>query len=218
MKKTIVLFVLFLSCNLFAQEFDTKPMFSKFRFSVLGGANFNTKSILGGALQLGVKTNITPEINMKISVGYFNVFERKEYLIKSYSFFNIDNIEGYQLNTYSINQLRYDIFPINLGIEYTILKDDFSPFGIFEIGYNFYSKEEQIAKSTGGKIFDNKNEIPNEYLNSAPNTLTGSSFGMGLGLGIKYKITSSLDLNIRYIYRYNDSIINNDQILLGITF
>jgi opacity protein-like surface antigen len=218
MKTIIVLFLFGFLTITFSQDIQDSKMFSKFNLSILGGANFKTIPTVGGTIQLEGKTNITPKINLNLSVGYSNMFEGKEYLIKSYSYFNIDNTAGYQLSTYSINKIKYSVVPVNLGIEYVLREDRLSPFGLLEIGYNFYSSQEQIVKSTGGEVFNNKNEIPAEYLNSVPKTLDGSSFGFGLGLGVKYIISSSLNINIRYVYRYNESIINTNQLLFGITF
>ncbi|MFC2083807.1 hypothetical protein ACFLS9_02000 [Bacteroidota bacterium] len=67
-------------------------------------------------------------------------------------------------------------------------------------------------------MYDNKNEIPIEYQNRVPNVSDGSNFTIGAGIGVLYKISSSLNLNIRYMYRFHDSIINVNQILVGITF
>jgi len=218
MKTLVFLFLFSIITNSFSQDTQNSTMFSNFNLSILGGVNFKTVPDVGGTLQLEGKTNITSEINLNLSVGYSSMYEDKEYMIKSYSYFNINNTEGYQLNTYSINKIEYSVVPVNLGIEYVLREDNLSPFGILEIGYSFYSSQEQVVKSTGGEVFYNKNEIPVEYLNSAPKTIDGSSFGLGLGLGIKYKISPSFNINIRYVYRYNKSIIHTNQILLGITF
>lgn len=216
MKKLFFLMIILVPHIMVAQNMQDKKMFTKFSFSLLGGPNFNSLSTVGGSLQFEVKTNITSRIYLKISTGFSSIFEDKEYLIKSYSYFNIENKEGYQLKTYFINQLQYSVIPLNIGIDYFLNENNFSPFGIFEIGYNFYSREEQILSSTSGAIYDNKSEIPREYLNTAPKTLDETSFGIGIGAGVSYKISASLELTVRYMYRYFDAIINANQLLIGI--
>jgi opacity protein-like surface antigen len=66
--------------------------------------------------------------------------------------------------------------------------------------------------------FDTIGEIPTEYRNTAPALDDGSSFSIGVGVGARYILTDRMGLNIRYIYRYNDSIVNNNQLLIGLTF
>lgn len=218
MKKLFFLMLILVPHIMVAQIIQDQKMFTKFSFSLLGGLNFNSLSTLGGSLQIEGKINITSRIYLKLSTGFSSIFEDKEYLIKSYGYFNIENKEGYQLKTYSINQLEYSVIPLNIGIDYFLNENDFSPFGIFEIGYNFYSREEQILSSASGAIYHNKSDIPSEYLNNAPKTLDKTSWGIGLGVGMRYKISASFGLSARYMYRYYESIINTNQLLLGINF
>lgn len=218
MKKLIFLFLIFSLHIIFAQGTQSSKMFSGFYFSVLGGLNFNSVPTIGGSLQIEGKTNITSKIHLKISTGFSSIFNDKEYLIKSYRYFNIEGTEGYQLKTYSINQIQYSVILLNIGIEYFFTEDNFSPLGIFEIGHNFYSREEQILSSASGTVYYDKSDIPIEYLNSAPRTLNETSFGLGLGGGIRYKISASFELSVRYMYRYYDSIINVNQLLVGFNF
>lgn len=199
---------------------QSSKMFSKFKLSILGGINFNTIPTIGGYLQFEGKTNINSKINLKISVGYSGIFENKEYIIKTYSHFKIENDEGYILEKYYIDEIQYNVIPLNLGIEYFFTNKKISPFAIFELGYNFYNSEEQISKSIRGpESFDNINDIPIEYRNpQPPKIFDDSTIGVSLGLGINYKIFSSLECNIRYLFKYYDDIINTNQILFGITF
>lgn len=195
-------------------------MFSKFYLSILGGVNFNTIPTIGGSLQFEGKTNINSRINLKLSVGYSGIFENKEYIIKTYSHFKIENNEGYQLETYYIDKIQYNVIPLNLGIEYFFTNKKISPFAIFELGYNFYNGEEQISKGIiGPETYNSINEIPLEYRNPhPPKIFDDSTIGVSLGLGINYKISSSLEFNFRYLFKYYDDIININQILFGITF
>ena len=86
------------------------------------------------------------------------------------------------------------------------------------VGYNIYSAEEQIEGSGSGEVIDNIEDIPLEYQNPVPNVSDGSTFSIGTGIGVLYKISSSMNINIRYIYKYHDSLVNVNQILIGVTF
>src|SRR5690606_22052683 len=220
MKTVFIFFLIVFNSNLFSQDTKEAKIFSKFSFSILGGTNFNTIPTIGGSIRLEGKTNITSQIDMKLSAGFSSIFENKEYIIKTYSHFKIENIEGYRLETYTIDPIQYSVIPINFGFEYTLLENNLSPFAVFEFGYKLYSSEEQIAKGIiGPDTYNNENEIPFEYRNPPPpKTVDDSTIGLGLGLGIKYKISTTFELNVSYQYRYFDNIINTNQILLGVTF
>ena len=212
----LVLFFLF-SGSLFSQVVTKESPVSTFHLSILGGTNFTTISSIGGSLQIEGKTNLSENLFLKAYVGYSGIAEEKDYMIKSYSPVHIGNYDGYQLKTYSVNQIEYSVIPVNLGIEYFLSNSKITPFGVVELGYNFYSSEEQIKSSASSELFENKNEIPTEYKNNAPRTIDDSSFGVSAGVGLLYRISSSFNVNIRYLYRYNDSLIDVNQILLGIT-
>ena len=218
MKKLAILISLFLNSVLFCQETNNVKPFTNINLGILGGGNFNSIPTLGGSLILEGKSNISSQSILKISIGFSSLFENNSYQIKSYSHFIIDNIEGYQLTTYDIDKIQYSIIPINLGFEYVFSNNQISPFGIIELGYNFYSGEEQVAMSTSGQYFNTLEEVPNNYRNPAPKTFDDNSYSLGLGMGIKYKLTLNMDLNIRYMFRYNDKILNSNQILFGISF
>ena len=46
---------------------------------------------------------------------------------------------------------------------------------------------------------------------------TETCYGLGAGIGIRYKISQSFALEMIYVYRYHDKIINSHQLLFGIT-
>lgn len=218
MKNIILALLLMISSQIYAQESKVLKPFSAFKFGVLGGSNFNTIPTLGGAFQIEAKTNITSSLFAKISFGYSSTFENNEYEIKTYHVSNIGGVEGYQTYSYKVDKIEYSIFPINLGLEYILLGDIISPFAVFEVGYNIISSEEQVVTSGSGTVYNSIGEIPIEYKTPMHSLTEGEYLGIGIGLGVIYKITSSLDLSIRYVYRYNDSIINSNYILLGVSF
>jgi opacity protein-like surface antigen len=212
------LILLALNNILLSQDNQNLNTFSKMNVSILGGVNFSKDTDLGGSIQLEGKTNLCSHLNLKLSVGYSLIREDASYTIKSYSHFIIDNIEGYHLDTYDVNEIQHSVIPINVGVEYTLNDNAFSPYGVFELGYSFYSSEQQFASSTSGIWYETEEEVPPEYRNPAPNVTDDSCFGLGAGIGVKYKISNSLTLNVLYMYRYFDKIINTNQLLFGITF
>ena len=218
MKLSTAFFFLVFSVGSVAQNLQNTSAFSEFTMSFLGGVNFNKIPTVGGSMQFEGKTNITSSLNLKISLGYSGTFEEKKYTVKSHRYFKINDQEGYQLQTYSINKMKHTVFPVNIGMEYVFYKETFSPFGILETGYNFYNSEERVNKSESGQTFDNENSIPADYRNPAPGTIAGSSLGIGIGLGTKYNLSSTASIEFRYVYRWNDLIINTNQILVGLTF
>ena len=218
MKNIILAFLLVMPSLIYAQESEVFKPFSAFKFGVLGGTNFNTIPTLGSAFQIEAKTNLTPNLFAKVSIGYSSTFENNEYEIKTYHVSNIGGVEGYQTYSYRVDKIEYSIFPINLGLEYILMNNDISPFAVFEVGYNIISSEEQVVNSGSGTIYNSVDEMPNEFKTTVPSLTEGEYLGIGIGLGIVYKITSSMDLNVRYIYHFNDSIINSNYIMFGVTF
>ncbi|MFA7290004.1 MAG: outer membrane beta-barrel protein [Melioribacteraceae bacterium] len=217
MKKLIIIIFVF-SSIIYPQELQEGKSFSKFNMGILGGINFNTIPTVGSTFQFEGTTNLTSNLNLKIAIAYSNMFKESDYQIKSYNHFKIDNVEGYQEKTYKINRIQYSSIPINLGLEYTFDGEKILPYGLVEAGYNFFSIEEQIAAVGSGRYYNTEGEVPSEFRNKGPFTQDDSAFLFGIGAGVKYKISSSLALNIRYIYRYNDSIINTNQFLVGLNF
>lgn len=216
--KYILIIIFFYCTGLIAQGIKPEHT-SNFHFGISGGANFNTIPTIGGSLILEAKFNPMTNVNLKLSVGYQSIFENKKHLIKSHNSADLNDTQVYQLKTYSIDKTQYLVVPVNLGIEYTFVKNVISPYAIFELGYSFYSSEKQITKvATGGEIFNSLEEIPKEYRNPAIITNEGSGIDGALGLGLKYKLSSSLEINLRYLYQYFDGMPNANQVLFGITF
>ena len=218
MKNLFVLLILS-TINLAAQDFENRSMFSNFYFSVLGGTNFNTLPTAGAAIQFEVKSNISSKINTKVSIGYSVLYDDNYYEVKSYRFVSFDDYAKYHTRLLKVDRVKYRSIPIAIGAEYIFLKNRLSPFAVFELGYNYStSTTEGTAYEGIAGYYDTVNEIPEEYRKPAPALNDGSSFSMGIGLGFKYMLTERMDLNIRYVYHYNESIINNNQVLVGLTF
>jgi opacity protein-like surface antigen len=219
MKKLLVFFIMLISPTLLSQDFESNPAFSHFYFCVLGGTNFNTLPTAGTAISFEVKSNISTNINAKFSIGYSTLYDDNSYEVKSYRFVSFADYSKYHTILHKVDRIRYSIIPISIGTEYLITQSKLSPFALLEFGYNYSSSvTEGITHEGIAGYYDSVNEIPEEYRRTATALDDGSSFTFGIGLGLKYIITDRMDLNIRYIYHYNEAIINNNQILFGLTF
>ena len=209
--------MIFLAPILLAQDFEPTHTFSKIYIGVLGGINFNTIPTAGAAISFEIKSNVTSQINAKFSLGYSVLYDDNSYEVKSYYFQNFD--AKYHTRLLEVDRVKYTIVPVSLGAEYSFLKNKISPFALFEIGYNFSSSlAEGVTHDGIAGTYGTIEEVPEEYRNIATPLEDGSSFTVGIGAGIKYMLTERMDLNIRYIYHYNESIINNSQVLIGLTF
>lgn len=219
MKSSLVAFLIFLSPILVAQELEQNSIFSKVYFGVMGGTNFNTVPTAGTAINFEVKTNITSNLNAKFSVGYSTLYDDDSYEIKSSGLVSFENYSKYHTRLTLVDRVRYSIIPFAIGFEYLFTKSKFSPFGLFEVGYNISNStiEGKVHDGIAG-TFDTAEEVPEDYRKTAPALDDGSSITAGVGLGVKYKLTERMDLNIRYVYHYNEAIINNNQVLIGFTF
>lgn len=128
MKTASFLFVIFLSANsLFAQETSSR-IFSLFETGLYGGINFSTLSNSGTSFLLEGKTNLSSNLNAKLSIGYSKSYLLDSYQVKSYSSTSIQNVQKYQTRSYDVNKTRYSIIPITLGLEYIFHHDIFSPY------------------------------------------------------------------------------------------
>ncbi len=217
--KYINVFILCLfSFSLFAQEMEQHKIFSTFKLGILAGLNFSTLS--GGSFILEGKTNLTSNINVKLNAGYSTLNKKEGYNVKTNRFVSFDNYQKYSTESYDVDEINYDVFPISIGFEYIILKDNLSPYSVFEIGYNFYSYHTQISNGRSGfaGVYDTFDELPSEYKNKPPVISEDESYSIALGIGTNYKLNSAINLDVRYLYQFNKSLINTNLILVGINF
>lgn len=216
MKTMFVLFTAFIFSSALAQD---SKIFSSFDFGISAGSNFKTLTYPGASLLLEVRTPLAENLSLKLSGGFSLLFEDKSFVLRHYKFFSIQGIEGYSLNTQKIDKIEHSVIPFYVGAEYVFLKSDLSPFALLDIGYVYYTTEFEQSSYTTGERFDTIEEIPEEYRVSPPRLRkTGTFFGAGIGAGLKYKLTKSTELSLVYVFRYNDKIINSNNVLLGISF
>lgn len=216
MKNIIVpLFLLFSIC-LFAQENEQVRMFSTLKVGLLAGINFSDLS--GSSIVLEGKTNLTSNLNLKLSLGYSVINKKEGYTVQTYQHQIFANYDNYATVSYTIEKLNYDVFPISLGLEYFISRNVFSPYALLEAGYNFSNVHQERSGAYIGfaGYFDTFDQLPAAYKGAAPWISNDNSYRIAVGLGTTYKVTSNINLDLRYVFQYNKSIANNHLILLGI--
>ena len=216
MKKIIALSLLLLSTNLFAEENEQMNMFSKLKGEALAGVNFSTLS--GGSVILEGKINLTPNLNFTLSVGYSKINKKAGYNIMTFQHIQFDNVNEYATDTYNVDEINYDVFPVSLGIEYYFQHSVFSPYTLFEVGYNGvdYHQLTSVGVTGGAGYYNTFDQLPAAYKGTAPLISKNNSYRIAVGVGTTYKLTPFVSLDIRYLYQYNNSIENTNQILLGI--
>ena len=92
--------------------------FSIFDFGVYGGINFADVSEIGGAFNIEWKTNITPKLDLRASLGYYKSIESVDYKVLSSGEATIDSITFFIADSYDVTQWVYDVVPISIGLQY----------------------------------------------------------------------------------------------------
>lgn len=216
--KRIFLIVVILFTNISAQSVDTNNLFTKYYFGSFGGINFNTIPTIGGSLNFEASTRLFSNFNLKACVGYSIIYDDISYEVKGNKSFTIDSIKKIATYLYDVNKIQYTMIPVNIGVEYFILAGNLAPYIMAIIGYNFSNSEEQISKYYDGiaGIYDNIDEVPEEYKMPQTQLENGSSFTAGIGIGLRFNLSASTKIDIRYVYNYNANTINTNQFLIGL--
>ncbi len=218
MKKIIVLIIVLFSFCSFSQVNDKSEIFSSFKFGALAGVNLS--NLIGGVFTIEGKTNLTSNLNIKLSAGYSTINKKEGYNVKTYGPVVVNNVTTYQISSYNVDKILYDVFPVSVGFEYVFLHNNFSPYGIVETGYNFYTFHTQVSYNIipNGRSYNSAEEVPSEYKGTPPVITKAASYRFALGLGTTYKISNGINLDIRYLFQANKYIENTHQILFGINF
>ncbi len=216
MKKIFVLLIVLFSASLFAQENNNSKIFSGFHVGILAGVNYS--NLAGGSIVMEGKTNLSENLNVKLSVGYSTINKRDGYFYKSYGHIKFDSVDYYVASSNYVDEIIYHVFPVSIGFEYTFLHKKFSPYILLEGGINYYSFQTELSnsKSIFGGYFDTYNEVPSEYKVKPPVITEASSMRLAFGLGTTYTISRGVNLDIRYEFQSNKYIVNTHQILFGI--
>jgi len=217
MKK--ILFILsFISFNVLEAQ-ENKP-FSNFDIGFYGGINFyNTDNIRGDFL-VELKTNLISSLNLKASTGYFRTIQPYSYTntVRTYSENTIDTLPKFFAGKYNLVSKNYDIFPLTLGIQYNFNQSILSPYISIDAVYNFI---DAFIDTSPPEVwsYNSIDEIPAEFKeNQKYEKLPDNSYGIILGAGTSYQISSKLNLDVRYLFKYDNKIINTHHFIIGIYF
>ncbi|OGU27606.1 MAG: hypothetical protein A2057_16045 [Ignavibacteria bacterium GWA2_35_9] len=216
--KKILFVLLFISFNVLKAQ-ENKP-FSNFDIGFYGGINFyNTDNIRGDFL-VELKTNLISSLNLKASTGYFRTIQPYSYTntVRTYSENTIDTLPKFFAGKYNLVSKNYDIFPLTLGIQYNFNQSILSPYISIDAVYNFI---DAFIDTSPPEVwsYNSIDEIPAEFKeNQKYEKLPDNSYGIILGAGTSYQISSKLNLDVRYLFKYDNKIINTHHFIIGIYF
>jgi len=216
MKNLIALLFLFSLSTVFSQEKDTSNFFSSFGWGAYGGINSETFSEIGGTFLTEVTTNLSSNLNLKFSLGYYRSIKLENYRVKTYEKYGNDTITLYFSDEFNVTKTNYDIFPFSVGLKYMLKSQPFSPYLLFDLNYNLISasSDRSGGYSTYYSSFD---QIPDEYKPQYIFVHSDHSYGISLGIGTLYHITPKLNLDFRYFYKIDNKTINTHHIIVGIS-
>lgn len=215
--KKILFVLLFVSINVLnAQE---NKSFSNFDIGFYGGINFYTTDNIRGDMLVEAKTNLTPSLNLKASAGYFTTIQPYSYTVRKYAENTItDTLPIFFASKYNLVSKNYDIFPLTLGIQYIIAHSIFSPYISIDAVYNLINATIETSPPEVWS-YNSIDEVPAEFKETQKKEeLPNNSYGIILGAGTSYHISSKLNLDIRYLFKYDNKIINTHHFIVGIYF
>ncbi|NWF49916.1 MAG: outer membrane beta-barrel protein [Ignavibacteriaceae bacterium] len=217
MKKILIILLFILFDVVEAQE--SKP-FSNFDIGFYGGFNFYNIDNIRGNFLVELKTNLISSFKLKASTGYFRTIQpySNTNTVRKYSENTIDTLPKFFASKYNLLSKNYDIFPITLGIQYNFYQSIFSPYLLIELAYNFINASIETSPPEVWS-YNSIDEIPDEFKeNQKDEKLPDNSYGIILGAGTSYHISSKLNLDIRYSFRYDNEIFNTHHFIVGIYF
>jgi opacity protein-like surface antigen len=219
MKSLVIVIWTIFSISSFTQSDTPSSAFSNFQLGFLGGINFS--SLAGTSILIEGTTNLTSQINLKLSAGYSTINKEEGYTVNTFN--HIQYIDIYQQETnfytvgyYTVDEINYNVVPISLGLQYLFSNGLYSPYALVEVGYNFYTFKTTKSNIVSFGQYDTYEEVPEKYQNEAPAIPDDDSYTIALGLGTTYRLSSSFFLDLRYVFQYNANLVNTNQILLGI--
>jgi hypothetical protein len=219
MKLIIVLFASICLNTLFAQEIETTIPFTHYNFGFYGGINSGINSETGTSFFVESKTNLISNLYLNLTLGYSKVFEHESFTEKSNDSFNFNGTIIYYGNRKDINERGYDIIPISLGCQYVFKNQTISPYLLFDLNYDVILNTRDYISYAITYQYPSYDAIPDEYkANQDIPSSTNYSYGILLGVGGICKISSKLNLDIRYFYKYDSKIVNSNQLVIGIYF
>ncbi len=214
--KKVLFILLFISFNVLKAQ-ENKP-FSNFDIGFYGGINFYNTDKIRGDFLVEFKTNLISSLKLKASAGYFRTIQPYSYTVRKYSENIIDSLPRFFAAKYDLVSKNYDIFPLTLGIQYLIVNSIFSPYLSVDAVYNFMNTFIETSPSEVWS-YNSIDEIPDEFKeNQKEEELPNNSYGIILEAGTSYHISSKLNLDIRYLFKYDSKIINTHHFIIGVYF
>lgn len=217
--KKILFVLLFILIN-FLKAQEIKP-FSNFDIGFYGGINFYNTDKIRGDFLVELKTNLISPLKLKASTGYFRTIQPYPdiNIVRKYSKNTInDTTTIFFAAKYNLVSKNYDIFPLTLGIQYNFIQSIFSPYLSIDVVYNIINSSIETSPPEVWS-YNSIDEIPAEFKeNQKYEKLPDNSYGIILGAGAAYHISSKLNLDIRYLFKYDNKIINTHHFILGIYF
>lgn len=94
-----------------------------------------------------------------------------------------------------------------------------SPYLLFNLSYDIVLNTRDYISNVITYQYASYDAIPDEYkANQDIPSFNNYSYGIVLGIGGIYKISSKLNFDIRYLYKYENKIVNSNQLVIGIYF
>lgn len=215
--KKLLFILLIISINVLEAQ-ENHP-FSNFDIGFYSGINFYNIDNIRGDFFVELKTNLISSFNLKASAGYLVSIQPYSYTVRKYSKnTTIDSIPRFLASKYNLVSKDYDIFPIMLGIQYNFNQSIFSPYISVDLAYNFINAL-IVTSPPEVWLYNSVEEIPAEFKeNQKYEKLPDNSCGVIFGTGATYKISSVLGLDIRYLFKYDNKIINTHHLIVGVYF
>jgi hypothetical protein len=217
-KKLFIIIFLFSFCKItFAQVSKDVSIFSQYELSIIGGLNSSDYKTFGPSFIIEGKSNITSHIYLRLALGYSRSYNDLVYNVKTFQNIVIQGIEEYQTILYDITRKGFDIIPITIGIQYFFNYEKFSPYMITGIGYNSVGVKVYTTDIhyTGG--YESFYDLPDEYKTKYVEPNITDSYHIELGLGTKYQFSKNIAVDFRYLFDYNNNLINNHKFLIGLS-
>jgi hypothetical protein len=216
MKKLILITAILFTITIKAQNSENSIPPGRYEFGALGGFNTSAMQSPNYSLLFEGRYKITENLAAKLSIGFSGTSRDEGYNIKTFKYFNYDDLKEYRALSYNLEKREYRIIPVTIGLEYRMNFEKVSPYCSFDFGANTY----RITPVTGPYhtvgTYNTFIEIPEDYQREVFPTYGGISYRIGLGMGIRYSIARSLNLDLRYLYQVNTSLVNCHSLLLGI--
>ncbi len=216
MKNILIVFLIFVNSFLFAQNVEKSTFFTSSEFGIYGGLNFNTLSHIYGSFYFEGRTNLTSNINLKLSAGYYKIFSFESYTVDSYEYVHIGDYSKYNTITYNVLRTEYQVIPISIGAQYNFIHNISTYYAFFDVSYNFIDPLTYQTPAVTTGEYNSISDIPGKY--KIESNLPNNSYGLAFGAGAMYKLFSSFSIDIRYLFKYDSEIVNTHQLLIGFVF